>query len=348
MTETSLPTETAAIPERTFGRSMRYVSGYAILIAVMLVSPLFVFLPAALFHCILRNGRRITWSSLFIGTAIAGLLAVAGANAPQVTATEANTGLAYLVALVLAVALPSMAVSSMVERAESFGRILLAAILLSCVGLAATEISVRTVAGFSPFAQQVIEARADATKLVVALQAAGLPSDVIAAMRRWSDVRVFCLPAFLLISVVIVFVLSLVLFGRLQSWRALVERRQAAVAAGTSPYLFRNLSLPEWLLFAFVIGGLSPLASGMPQRIGANVLALVSFLYLLQGLAIFRSFLAAAGAGFTSIFLAYVFLGILTITGISPLVLSIAGLFDSFFDFRKFNRKDHSDESHFD
>ena len=57
---------------------------------------------------------------------------------------------------------------------------------------------------------------------------------------------------------------------------------------------------------------------------------------------------SAAGAGFTSIFLAYVFLGVLTITGISPLVLSIAGLFDSFFDFRKFNRKDHSDESHSD
>jgi uncharacterized protein YybS (DUF2232 family) len=346
MTETSLPTETAAIPERTLGRSMRYVSGYAILIAVMLVSPLFVFLPAALFHCIVRNGRRITWSALFIGTAIAGLLAVAGANAPQVTPTEANTGLAYLVALVLAVALPSMAVSSMVERAESFGRILLAAILLSSVGLAATEISMRAVAGFSPFAEQVVEARADATKLVAALQAAGLPSDVIAAMGRWSDIRVFCLPAFLLISIVIVFVLSLVLFGRLQSWRALLERRQAA--AGSSPYLFRNFSLPEWLLFAFVIGGLSPLASGMPQRIGANLLAVVSFLYLLQGLAIVRSFLAAAGAGFTSLFLAYVFLGVLTITGISPLVLSIAGLFDSFFDFRKFNRKDHSDESHFD
>ncbi|MDQ6801202.1 MAG: YybS family protein [Acidobacteriota bacterium] len=346
MTETSLPTETAAIPERTFGRSMRYVSGYAILIAVMLVSPLFVFLPAALFHCIIRNGRRIPWSALFIGTAVAGLLAVAGANAPQVTTAEANTGLAYLVALVLAVALPSMAVSSMVERAESFGRILLAAVLLSAVGLTATEISMRAVAGFSPFAEQVTEARADATKLVAALQTAGLPADVIAAMRRWSDIRVFCLPAFLLISIVIVFVLSLVLFGRLQSWRSLLERRQAAASA--SPYLFRNFSLPEWLLFAFVIGGLSPLASGMPQRVGANLLALVSFLYLLQGLAIFRSFLAAAGAGFTSIFLAYVFLGVLTITGISPLVLSIAGLFDSFFDFRKFNRKDHSDESHSD
>jgi len=108
------------------------------------------------------------------------------------------------------------------------------------------------------------------------------------------------------------------------------------------------LSLPEWVLFAFVIGGLSPLATGMVQRIGANVLALVTFLYLLQGLAIFRSFLAAAGAGFAGVFLAYLLLGLLTLTGIAPLVLSITGLFDSFFDFRKFNRKDHSDESHFD
>src|SRR5438309_10449841 len=105
MTETSLQNETIA--GRTLGRAARYVSGYAILIAVMLVSPLFVFLPDALFHCLIRNGRRITWTSLFIGTAVAGLMAVAGANAPQVTPAEANTGLAYLVALVLAVALPS-------------------------------------------------------------------------------------------------------------------------------------------------------------------------------------------------------------------------------------------------
>jgi len=76
----------------------------------------------------------------------------------------------------------------------------------------------------------------------------------------------------------------------------------------------------------FIIGGLSPLASGMPQRIGANVLALVTFLYLLQGLAIFRSFLAATGAGFTGVFFAYVLLGLLTLTGIGPLVLSYVQL----------------------
>jgi hypothetical protein len=68
----------------------------------------------------------------------------------------------------------------------------------------------------------------------------------------------------------------------------------------------------------------------------------------LQGLAIFRSFLVATGAGLAGVLFAYVILGVLTLTGIAPLLLSITGLFDSFFDFRKFNRKDHSDESHSD
>jgi hypothetical protein len=31
---------------------------------------------------------------------------------------------------------------------------------------------------------------------------------------------------------------------------------------------------------------------------------------------------------------------------VGPVLLAIAGLFDSFFDFRHFNRKDSSDESH--
>jgi Predicted membrane protein (DUF2232) len=338
-------TDTAAIPERTLGKSFRHVVAYAILFAVMLMSPLFVFLPAALFHCIVRHGRRITWASLFIGTALAGFVVLAGASAPQVPQVEANTTLAYLVGLVLAVALPAMAVAPMVERTESFGRILMVAAVLSAFGLAATEISMRAVAGFSPFNQQVIETRADTANAATFLQAKGLPADFMSGFQRWSEVRIFCLPAVFLIVAMIVFALSLVLFGRLKTWRAILERRQSVTA---SPYLFRNLSLPEWLLFAFVVAGLTPLATGMAQRVGANLLAIVAFLYLLQGLAIFRSFLAAAGAGFSGVFFAYLLLGVLTITGIGPLILSIAGLFDSFFDFRKFNRKDHSDESHFD
>lgn len=345
MTDTSLQSEPAAIPVRSFGRSVRHVAGYAILIAVMLVSPLFVFLPAALFHCAIKNGRRIAWIALFIGAVLAGAIIVAGANSPQVTLAEANMSVAYLVALILAIALPAMAALPMVERAESFGRVLLAALLFSAIGLAATEMAMRAVTGFSPFADQVAAARVTAAKFITNYQSAGIPSDAIGFLRKWMEIGVYCLPAFLLVDIALVFVLSLVLFGRLRTWREVVERRQPNVS---SPYLFRNLSLPEWLLFAFVIGGLSPLSSGLAQRVGANVLALVTFLYLLQGLAIFRSFLAAAGAGFAGVLFAYVILGLLTLTGIAPLLLSIAGLFDSFFDFRKFNRKDHSDESHSD
>jgi predicted membrane protein DUF2232 len=345
MTDTPLQSEPVAIPGRSFGRNARYVVGYAILIAVMFVSPLFVFLPAVLFHCTIRNGRRIAWIGLFIGAALAGGVVIAGANSPQVTLAEANMSVAYLVGLILAVALPSMAVVPMVERAESFGRVLLGAILFGVIGLGATELAMREMTGFSPFAGQVAAARVTAASFITRYQSAGIPADAIGFMRKWMEIFVYCLPAFLLIDIALVFVLSIVLFGRLRSWRDVLDRRPAGAS---SPYLFRNLSLPEWLLFAFVIGGLSPLASGLLQRVGANILALVTFLYLLQGLAIFRSFLAAAGAGVAGVLFAYVILGLLTLTGIAPLLLSIAGLFDSFFDFRKFNRKDHSNESHSD
>ncbi len=342
MTDTPLHGTTTAI---SFGRSLRYVAGYAILVAVMLVSPLFVFIPAALFYSTVRHGRRTSWAALIAGSALAGILVVAGANAPQTTLAEAHMSLAYLVALILGVGLPAMAVTAMVERTESFGRILLTAIVFSVIGLAATETSMRQITGFSPFADQVVSARATAAKLVTTYQHAGIPSDAVTFLRKWMEIGVYCLPAFLLIDVALVFVLSIILFGRLRAWRDVVERRSPPAS---QPYLFRNLSLPEWLLFAFVVGGLSPLASGLMQRIGANVLALVTFLYLLQGLAIFRAFLAAAGAGFFGMVFAYVILGLLTLTGIGPLLLSVAGLFDSFFDFRKYNRKDHSDESHSD
>jgi hypothetical protein len=345
MIETSLHTEPAAISGPSFGRVVRHIAGYAILIAVMLVSPLFVFLPAAIFHCTVRNGRRIAWTALFIGAALAGAVVVAGANAPQVTTAEAHMSLAYLVALILAIAMPSMVVVPMVERAEPFGRVLMAATLFGAIGLGATEMMMRAGTGFSPFQEHVASAQATREKFIAAYLHAGIPADTVGLLKRLMDIAVYCVPAFLVLDVVIVFVLSLVLFGRLRAWRDVLERRQLTTS---SPYLFRNLSLPDWLLFGFILGGLSPLASGILQRVGANVLVVVAFLYLLQGLAIFRWLLAAAGAGFVGVMFAYTILGVLTLAGIAPLLLSITGLFDSFFDFRKFTRKDHSDESHSD
>ena len=344
MTET-LHTEPAAITGPSWGRVVRHIAGYAILIAVMLVSPLFkVVLPAAIFHCAIRNGRRAAWAAVFIGVTIAGAVILAGTKSPQITVAEGQLAVAYLVALILAIALPSMAVLPMIERVESFGKVLLTALLFAAIGLGVTEMAMRAGAGFSPFASHVADLHEIADKFIAGYQRAGIPADTIPSVRRWMEAGVYVLPALLMIDPVIVFVISVILLGRLRAGRDLLERRQVA----PSPYYFRNLSLPDWLLFAFVISGLFPLASGMAQRVGANVLALVAFLYLLQGLAIFRWLLVTAGAGFFGVMFAYTILGVLTLTGIAPLLLSVTGLFDSFFDFRKFTRKDHSDESHSD
>src|SRR5258706_10570669 len=101
------------------------------------------------------------------------------------------------------------------------------------------------------------------------------------------------------------------------------------------------------MLLVFVGSGLSTLATGQWKQAGVNVLIVVAFLYLLQGLAIFRSRLVTAGAGFGITLLAYAALAVLLVP-FGALLLSIAGLFDSFFDYRHFNRKDSTHEGHSD
>jgi hypothetical protein len=340
MTETSLQQdEPVAIPVQSIGKRVRSMAGYTIVTALMFVSPLFLFIPASLLHCGIRNGRRAAWMLLVLSAVIAVLLIFPAATAT--TAADASMSYGYLLGLFLAIALPALAVLPLVERSEKFGRVLISALVLSIVGLAITELTVRMASGFSPYAAQVADTHAQTASMVATFVKAGFPGERFVFLQKWADL---CVPASLLMTVTTAFVFSLVMLGRLRAWREFVLRRTPPTAA--NPYLFRNLSLPEWLLFAFVIGGLSPLASGLPQQIGANVLVLVSFLYFLQGLAIFRSFVAAMGVGAMGSLFAWMLLGLLTLTGISPLLLCIAGLFDSFFDFRHFNRKDHSDESH--
>src|SRR5712671_5138893 len=282
MIETSLQhDEPVAMPVRSFGKQVRSMAGYILLTALMFVSPLFVFIPASLLHCGIRMGRRAAWLLLLLSSVIAALLLYPAAKAAG--AAEAYTSYAYLLGLFLAISLPALAVLPMVERGEKFGRVLLYALVLSIAGLAVTEVTMRLLAGgFSPYAAQVAEAHKQITAMVATFVKAGVPEDRFAFFSKWT---LICVPAILLIDVTTVFVFSLVMFGRLRAWRDFVLRRtpDAAIA---NPYRFRYLSLPEWLLFAFVLGGISPLLNGMPQQIGANILAMVSFLYFLQELAI--------------------------------------------------------------
>jgi hypothetical protein len=340
----SLPQAPAELPGRTTGQMFRSVAGYGVLVALMLISPLFVFVPAALFQCGIRNGKRVVWPALAVGIALAAFVTVQSAHAPGTAANDVQMAYSYLLALVLAVAVPAMLVLPLVARGESFGRVLMIALIASVVGLAATEVFMRATTGFSPYAEQVLKATQTSQQFVTVYEKAGMPADAVHILRRWIEFGASCLPAFFMIDITIVFVLSMVMFGRVRAWRRFVETRQGAPAPAA--YLFRNLSLPDWLLFAFIVGGLAPLATGVLQKVAANILAVVTFLYLLQGLAIFRSMLAAVGAGFGGVMFGYLLLAFLTMTGIAPLLLSVAGLFDSFFDFRHFKRKDHTDESH--
>jgi len=344
MTETSLQhDQPVAAPVRSFGKQARSLAGYTILGALMFVSPLRVFLPAALFHCGIRNGRRAAWLMLVLSTAIAGMIVYGSLQAGK--AAEVPISYSYLLGIFLAVALPAMAIMPMVERGESFGRVLVYALILAVLGLAITELTMRVMMGVSPYGAQLTEMHTASAKVIAQYEQAGFPADAMRFMRRLTDIGAMCLPALLLIDITLAFVFSLVMLGRLRAWREFAVRLTAS-AASAGAYLFRNLSLPEWLLFLFVGSGLTPLASGMVQQVGANVLAVVSFLYLLQGLAVFRSFLARSTAGFIGSLFAWMLLGFLALTGVSQVLLGLTGLFDSFFDFRHFNRKDHSDESH--
>ena len=340
MTET-MQHDPVTLHGRPFGRLAWSVAGYALLLSLMLISPLFVFVPAAIFHCAVRNGRGATAGALAISALVAWIVALQTAHAPGTSQADVMMGYAYVIALIAAVALPALIVQPRVERGEPFGRILLIAVVLSMLGLTATEAGMRAAVNFSPGREQIVRVNQMAGQFVAGYQKSGTPPDVIDALRASTKLAVLCAPGFLLAEIAMVFVLSLVMFGRLRAWRQFVAQKEGGFAP---VYLFRSLSLPDWLLFAFVFGGLAPVTRGMLQSISANVLAVTVFLYLLQGLAIFRWLLIAVGAGPIGALFAWGM--VVLMLPIAMLLLSIAGLFDSFFDFRKFKRKDHSDESH--
>lgn len=342
MTETHVQSEPVAVPGRPSGRpAARSFVIHAGLTVLMLVTQVVTLLPAVLLHCGVRLGRRAAWLVLAVGVAFAAFFTAFAVT----TGPLPRSDYAYLAALILCIALPTMAVLPMVQRGEPFGRVLLVALLFAVGGIFIAELGSRALLGFSLYADQVEVTRKTGAAFAEMYAKVGIQASD--AAKKLTDVAVFCTPGFRVIDVSVVLLLSMLLFGRLRAWRASMEGSDVSLA---TPYLFRNLAFPDWLLFAFVLGGVSPLMKGVAQHVGANILAVVVFLYLVQGLAIFRSLLVTFGAGLGVSLLAYAMLVVLTFAGfVAPLLLGMAGLFDSFFDFRHFmKRKDDSDESHSD
>ena len=331
MTETSLQHEPVALPERSLGRIARSVAGYGLLTGLMFIMNMFVFIPAALFQCAMRNGRRAAWITLALALALTALFAVQASRVPGATADDGRMIVAAVAVLTLSIALPALAALPLVERGESFGTVLMLAAIGGAIGLVVTEAGMQALAGFSPYAAQLAQAR-------IYYDHQKFPAAYVSGMQKFLDVFLTIMPAAILMLVIVAFVLSLALFSRLESRRSGHERG--------SVYLFRNLSLPDWVLFAFLFGGITPLASGLLQKVAANVLAVVVFLYFLQGLAIFRSMLVSLGVSLLGTIAGLLIIAVLLSVTLLP--LSIAGLFDSFFDFRHFRRKDDSHEGHSD
>ena len=342
MIESSLPQSDVSLPP--FGRRARSVAGYGVGTALMMITPLLVFVPAALYHCALRNGRRAAWLAFAIATGLTALYSVQVANV-SAPGTPVMMAYALFLGMVLSVGLPAVMSLPLVEREEKFGTIVVFAVGASAIGLGLTETLMRVVANFSPYAAHMAQWQEQTARFPQIWRSMNAPADFIRNAQVWIRYVSEIIPSLFLTEVALVFVLSLMMYGRLRAWRL------AGAAATEVPktYLFRNFALPEWLIFAFVFGGLTPITSGMLQKVAANVLAAVVFLYLLQGLAIFRAMIASSGVGVFGATIAIITLAMLIVTmGVGVVLLVVAGLFDPFFDFRKLKRKDDSHEGHTD
>ncbi len=335
MIELSPPqSEPVLLPPRPFGQQVRSAIGYSLLTVLMIVTQTLVFVPAVLLHGAVRHGRRLAWTVLVLSMGLAALYA---ASVPDATADAQKMTWAYLAAVLLAVALPSMAAIPMVERGESFGRVVLFLLIAGMIGLGLTEVGSQLLMNFSPHAAQTVQAQEIFNQVEQIYRDNKMPAEMIRFAHRAGPVSVFLLPAQMAAGLSVAFVLSLMMFGRLRAWQNDPER----------PYLFRKFALPDWVLFAFIFGGLTPIATGMLQKVAANVLGVVVILYVLQGVAIFRSMLLSINAGLAGTLFGWALL--LITMPFSALALGVTGLFDSFFDFRHFKkRKDDSHESHSD
>ncbi len=328
-----------AIPGRPFGRIVRSVLGYALLIAVMCCTPLILLLPVAVFFCGVRNGRIAAWLTFILAAALAaGMVNVT--TAPK----DLNLEIALLASVVLGIGLPALITLPLVERNGSFGSIVTGGLGVSAAGLAIAEYGARALGAVSPYGAMLQQFQHVSEQMLAEYQKQPLPFGAMTQLRQAAAWDLRIVPAMLLIVVILSLVLSTLLFGRIRAWFEFIRTR--VVSPSNSAYFFRNLSLPEWLPVAFVIGGLTPFLSGLAQTIAANILAATLFLFFLQGAAIVRAILVAIGV--TPLGNVFALILMLLLMPMTLFMLTIAGLFDPFFDFRKFRRKDDSHESHTD
>lgn len=312
---------------------LRSMGLHALAAAVMYVTPLLLFVPAAFISAGIRFGVR--GLVVAIGGAVLVLMMLSSIMGGLAISPAEASGIARLFATV---GLPACLATWMISRRSGIGSVLVTAVVTSTVGHGAVELLMRTTVGYSPF-NEIQQAFQKAGAPTVELyRGMGMSGEALDAVERFSAAIVSTfIPSLLLIITATMFLFSMVMLSRLP-WS---ER-------GAANLLLRGFRLPDWVLFGFVLGGISPLLSGLPRTLGLNLLAVVLFLYTIQGLAVFRGITLRLKLGALGMIVAWSMLAFLTFNGVGLFFLFIAGLFDPFFDFRNFRQKGANDEGNTD
>lgn len=324
-----MPTESGTVvagAASAGGPSTRSILLHGLAAALMFVSPLTMFVPAAVLSSGLRNGRRGLWLSTAGAAALLAVLATA------IPSAGAYTPVARML---LEIGLPSAVGLELVLRGGVFGPVLLASVAASFGGFGLVELAMRGFASFSPYEAIVRNFRTASAASIDAYRGAGVPADAISMMERIAGaVADSYMPVLIAVVTILTFALSYVMLPRLRSGRALAPR-----------FLYRYLAFPDPLLFAFIAGGLAPLARGQLRTVGLSVLAVVAFLYMMQGLAVLRFKHVQSRMRLLATTIAMLMIAVLALYGVTPVVLFLIGLFDPFFDFRHLHRKEVPHES---
>lgn len=297
----------------------------------VVTAPLALFVPATFFSVGLRYGTRAAAGSVVVFLAMFGVLTglLSGGAA---TSRE----LSVLFTILLAIAVPSIVSARLIRAAQPAGVVLCGGLASSAGSFALVELFSRLFVSVSPLGA-LVESFRQAGKVTIDIyRQTGVQASALEGMSRVSELvaRDF-LPLLFAVFVILSLALSIAAIPRIPAGRATGER-----------YLFRLFSLPDWALFLFVAGGISPLLGGAWKVAGLNLLGVVIVLYALQGMAILRYVMMRNGVGPFGTTLIFVLASILA--PYAATVFFLAGLFDPFFDFRKLNRKDETNESDLD
>jgi hypothetical protein len=297
----------------------------------IVTAPLSLFVPLVFISISLRHGNRAAIASASLFLAIFGTLAVL-LSQDQTSTRE----VVVLAAILLSVVAPSLVAARHVRLGASSGATMVASLGSAAAAFGAVEMVSRALVAVSPFGV-LVESFRDAGRVMVdTYRRIGVEREALEGMSRISAaVTEDFLPLLLLAMMAISLALSIAAVPRMPA-----KRKEAG------SYLFRFFRLPDATLFLFVIGGLSPLASGSLRVAGLNLLGIVLLLYVFEGMAVLRHAMVRRGVGPFGTTLMFILASVLA--PYAGTLFFLAGLFDPFFDFRKLNRKEESNESDLD